>query len=51
MGLGIGDAPREFAKLGLSYGTVRERQEALEEVLQVNQALWSGEVVTFQVNT
>lgn len=30
LGLGIGDAPQEFAQLGLRYGSARERQEALE---------------------
>ncbi|HSL01543.1 MAG TPA: LLM class flavin-dependent oxidoreductase [Rubrobacteraceae bacterium] len=48
LGLGIGDARREFAQLGLSYGRPREHQELLEEVLRVIPALWAGESVTFE---
>lgn len=48
LGLGIGDAPREFAKLGLHYGKPRERQEVLEETLRVLPSLWKGEAVTFK---
>lgn len=47
LGLGIGDAPQEFAQLGLRYGSARERQEALEEVVQVVPALWGEEPITF----
>lgn len=47
LGLGIGDAPREFAQLGLRYGSVRERQEMLEEVLQVVPGLWGERPLTF----
>jgi alkanesulfonate monooxygenase SsuD/methylene tetrahydromethanopterin reductase-like flavin-dependent oxidoreductase (luciferase family) len=48
LGLGIGDAPREFAQLGLNYGKTGERQELLEEMLQVLPTLWTGESVTFE---
>jgi alkanesulfonate monooxygenase SsuD/methylene tetrahydromethanopterin reductase-like flavin-dependent oxidoreductase (luciferase family) len=48
LGLGIGDAPREFAQLGLHYGKARERQGLLEELLRVLPALWAGESVTFE---
>ena len=48
LGLGIGDAPREFGQLGLSLGKASERQEIQEEVLQVIPPLWSGKTVTFE---
>ncbi len=35
LGLGIGDQPGEFAQLGLPFPTTRERQQALEETIQV----------------
>lgn len=44
LGLGIGDWPGEFAKLGLPYPPVRQRQAALEEFLGFFPRLW-GEVV------
>lgn len=47
LGLGCGDVPREFAQLGLRYGSARERQEMLEEMVQVVPALWGEEPVTF----
>lgn len=47
LGLGIGDAPQEFAQLGLRYGSPRERQEMLEELVQVVSALWGEEPITF----
>lgn len=50
LGLGIGDAPREFAQLGLRYGRARERQGLLEELLRVLPLLWAGESVTFEGN-
>jgi alkanesulfonate monooxygenase SsuD/methylene tetrahydromethanopterin reductase-like flavin-dependent oxidoreductase (luciferase family) len=48
LGLGIGDAPREFERLGLRYGKANERQEFLEELLRVLPGLWGEEPVTFQ---
>jgi alkanesulfonate monooxygenase SsuD/methylene tetrahydromethanopterin reductase-like flavin-dependent oxidoreductase (luciferase family) len=48
LGLGIGDAPKEFAQLGLQYVKTRERQGALEELLRVLPSLWAGEIVTFE---
>ena len=47
LGLGIGDAPQEFAQLGLRYGSARERQEVLEEVVQVVPAFWGEQLITF----
>jgi alkanesulfonate monooxygenase SsuD/methylene tetrahydromethanopterin reductase-like flavin-dependent oxidoreductase (luciferase family) len=46
LGLGIGDAPREFAQLGLNYGPPRERQEMLDEALQVLPPLLAGQTVS-----
>ena len=48
LGLGMGDAPREFAQLGLRYRNPRERQEMLEEMVQVVPALWGEEPITFE---
>ena len=39
---------REYAKLGVDYGKARERQQVLEEVLQVLPPLWAGELTTFE---
>lgn len=47
LALGSGDAPTEFAHLGLRWGSLRERQTALEEVARVLPALWSEQPVTF----
>jgi alkanesulfonate monooxygenase SsuD/methylene tetrahydromethanopterin reductase-like flavin-dependent oxidoreductase (luciferase family) len=46
LGLGIGDWPAEFAKLGLPYPSVRHRQAALEEFLGFFPRLWGNEPVT-----
>lgn len=40
LGLGIGDLPFEFAQLGLPFPSTRERQEALEEAVQVVKGVW-----------
>jgi alkanesulfonate monooxygenase SsuD/methylene tetrahydromethanopterin reductase-like flavin-dependent oxidoreductase (luciferase family) len=45
IGLGSGDAPEEFRQMGLACPSVRERQEGLEEVLQILTALLRGETV------
>jgi alkanesulfonate monooxygenase SsuD/methylene tetrahydromethanopterin reductase-like flavin-dependent oxidoreductase (luciferase family) len=46
VGLGSGDAPGEFWQMGLACPPVRQRQEALEEALQIIPALLRGETVT-----
>jgi alkanesulfonate monooxygenase SsuD/methylene tetrahydromethanopterin reductase-like flavin-dependent oxidoreductase (luciferase family) len=46
LGLGSGDAPWEFAELGLAYPPARERQALLEEALQIVRPLLRGETVT-----
>jgi alkanesulfonate monooxygenase SsuD/methylene tetrahydromethanopterin reductase-like flavin-dependent oxidoreductase (luciferase family) len=56
IGLGSGDAPEEFRQMGLARPSVRERQDGLEEVLQILTALLCGETVThtgkyFQINS
>ena len=47
LGLGSGDAPREFQQLGLAYPTTKERQAALEEAIRIIHPLLRGETVTF----
>ena len=47
LGVGIGDIPAEFQQLGLPYLSVRERQEVLEETVQVIKELWKTAPVTF----
>ena len=48
LGLGSGDQPHEFDRLGLTWPPVRERQAALEDALQIIRPLLRGEQVTFQ---
>jgi alkanesulfonate monooxygenase SsuD/methylene tetrahydromethanopterin reductase-like flavin-dependent oxidoreductase (luciferase family) len=48
LGLGIGDFPFEFARLGLPFPSTRERQEALEETIQVVQGVWGTTPFTYQ---
>ena len=47
LGLGMGDQPGEFAQLGLPYLSVRERQAALEETVQVVRGVLAGTPFTF----
>src|SRR5215207_11089131 len=47
LGIGIGDAPDEFADMGLRYPPTIERQQTLEETITVLRGLWSGERVEF----
>jgi alkanesulfonate monooxygenase SsuD/methylene tetrahydromethanopterin reductase-like flavin-dependent oxidoreductase (luciferase family) len=46
IGLGSGDAPEEFRRMGLECPPVRQRQRGLEEVLQIIPALLRGETVS-----
>jgi alkanesulfonate monooxygenase SsuD/methylene tetrahydromethanopterin reductase-like flavin-dependent oxidoreductase (luciferase family) len=48
LGLGIGDIPFEFAQLGLPFLSTRERQDALEEVIQVVKGVWGTVPYTYQ---
>jgi alkanesulfonate monooxygenase SsuD/methylene tetrahydromethanopterin reductase-like flavin-dependent oxidoreductase (luciferase family) len=42
LGLGTGDAPGEFGRLGLDWPPARERQATLEETLRAVLRLWGG---------
>jgi alkanesulfonate monooxygenase SsuD/methylene tetrahydromethanopterin reductase-like flavin-dependent oxidoreductase (luciferase family) len=48
LGLGIGDIPLEFSQMGLPFLPTKERQQALEETVQVLKGLWSTEPFTYQ---
>ena len=47
LGIGAGWLEQEFEAFGYPFGTVGERFEALEETLQVLEALFSGAPATF----
>lgn len=47
LGVGAGWLEQEFAAFGYTYGSVGDRFDALEETLQVLQALVGGEPATF----
>jgi alkanesulfonate monooxygenase SsuD/methylene tetrahydromethanopterin reductase-like flavin-dependent oxidoreductase (luciferase family) len=47
LGVGIGDVPEEFAQLSLPCPSVRERQQALDEAIQVVVGLWGEPPFTF----
>jgi alkanesulfonate monooxygenase SsuD/methylene tetrahydromethanopterin reductase-like flavin-dependent oxidoreductase (luciferase family) len=40
VGLGIGDIEREFAQMGIPWGSTRDRQEALDEAIGLLRQLW-----------
>ncbi|MGH2369140.1 MAG: LLM class flavin-dependent oxidoreductase, partial [Chloroflexota bacterium] len=48
LGVGCGDAPSEFARLGIDWPPVRERQAALEETIAIVAGLWGSEPFTFE---
>lgn len=48
LGLGMGDHPFEFRQMGLPFLSTHERQEALEETIQVVRGLWGPSPFTFQ---
>ena len=48
IGLGIGWNEPEFAQLGISFGSVRERQAALEEAVQIIDRLFGSEPLDLQ---
>ena len=48
LGLGMGDDQPEFQQLGLPFPSIRERQERLEETIQIIQGLWRGEPFHYQ---
>jgi alkanesulfonate monooxygenase SsuD/methylene tetrahydromethanopterin reductase-like flavin-dependent oxidoreductase (luciferase family) len=47
LGLGIGDGPQTFAALGIPFASTRERQQALEEAVQVLAGVWGPPPFTF----
>jgi alkanesulfonate monooxygenase SsuD/methylene tetrahydromethanopterin reductase-like flavin-dependent oxidoreductase (luciferase family) len=47
LGLGIGNHEKEFAKLGIPFLPVSERQEALAETLRIVEGLWGGTPFTY----
>jgi alkanesulfonate monooxygenase SsuD/methylene tetrahydromethanopterin reductase-like flavin-dependent oxidoreductase (luciferase family) len=47
LGLGIGNHEKEFAKMGIPFLSVRERQEALAETLNIVEGLWGGTPFTY----
>jgi alkanesulfonate monooxygenase SsuD/methylene tetrahydromethanopterin reductase-like flavin-dependent oxidoreductase (luciferase family) len=48
LGLGIGDQPPEFAKMGMAFPSVRERQEVLEETIEVVKGVWGSVPFTYK---
>ncbi len=47
LGLGIGNHEKEFAKLGIPFLPVSERQEVLAETLQIVEGLWGSTPFTY----
>src|SRR3954452_7635194 len=50
LGLGIGWNAEEFAQLGIPFLSVRERQEALVETIEIVRGLWGPDPFTFHGN-
>jgi alkanesulfonate monooxygenase SsuD/methylene tetrahydromethanopterin reductase-like flavin-dependent oxidoreductase (luciferase family) len=48
LGLGIGDAPDEFAQMGIPYPPVGVRQRGMEETIAIVRGLWSGQPFAFE---
>ncbi len=47
LGLGIGDLPDEFAKMGIPYPPTPVRQQGMEETIAIVRGLWSGQPFAF----
>lgn len=47
LGIGIGDHQYEFHRMGLDFPPIRDRQQALQETVELLQRLWRGEVVSY----
>jgi len=47
LGLGIGDAPDEFAQMGIPYLPVGVRQKGMKETIAIIRGLWSGKPFFF----
>ena len=48
LGIGIGDAPQEFAQMGLTYPPVATRLRGMEETIRIIRGLWSGKPFSFK---
>jgi F420-dependent oxidoreductase-like protein len=48
LGIGAGWNERESRGLGVPFPSTRERFERLEEILQIAQLMWSGEVASYE---
>jgi alkanesulfonate monooxygenase SsuD/methylene tetrahydromethanopterin reductase-like flavin-dependent oxidoreductase (luciferase family) len=48
LGLGIGDAPDEFERMGLRYPPVPERQRALDDTVRIVRGLWGEQPFSYQ---
>jgi alkanesulfonate monooxygenase SsuD/methylene tetrahydromethanopterin reductase-like flavin-dependent oxidoreductase (luciferase family) len=48
LGVGIGDLPQEFERLGVPVLGIKARQQALEEAIQTIVGLWQGEDFSWQ---
>ncbi|GHO47649.1 LLM class flavin-dependent oxidoreductase [Ktedonospora formicarum] len=48
LGIGIGDLPQEFERLGLPLQSIKARQQALEEAIQMIVGLWQSEDFDWQ---
>ena len=48
LGLGIGDNEPEFARLGIPLPPPSERQQVLDETIQIVRGLWGAEPFTFE---
>jgi alkanesulfonate monooxygenase SsuD/methylene tetrahydromethanopterin reductase-like flavin-dependent oxidoreductase (luciferase family) len=47
LGLGIGWNTQEFGQLGIPFSSIRERQEALGETIDIVRSLWDKELFTY----
>jgi alkanesulfonate monooxygenase SsuD/methylene tetrahydromethanopterin reductase-like flavin-dependent oxidoreductase (luciferase family) len=47
LGLGIGDAPDEFERMGLHYPSVPERQRALDDTIGIVRGLWGEQPLSY----
>lgn len=48
LGLGIGDNEPEFARLGIALPPASERQQVLDETIQIVRGVWGSEPFTFE---
>lgn len=48
LGLGIGDFPPEFSQMGIPLLPTKERQQALEETVQIVKGIWGMAPFTYQ---